>query len=69
MPTAAEAAQDLLRSFGLLLDQHVFAAECAEDAIASAIKVLEILPFTCRKAIGASGSPVLRELIPIGGSG
>jgi len=39
-------------------------------AIVKAIEVLEVFPFYCRKAIGGSGRPFLRELlIPFGGSG
>jgi hypothetical protein len=35
-----------------------------------AIEVLEVFPFSCRKAIGGSGRPFLRELIiPFGSSG
>ena len=65
-----EAEQDLLRLFDFLLGQDFSAAERAEVAVAKAIEVLEIFPFSCRKAIGGSGSPFLRELIiPFGGSG
>ena len=65
-----EAEEDLLRLFDFLLEQDVGAAERAQAAIAKAIELLEIFPFSCRKAIGGSGSPFLRDLIiPFGGSG
>ena len=65
-----EAEEDLLRLFDFLLEQDISAAEHAEAAIAKAIEVLEVFRFSCRKAIGGSGSPFLRELIiPFGGSG
>jgi plasmid stabilization system protein ParE len=65
-----EAEEDFLRSFDFLLEQDISAAERAEAAIAMAIEVLEVFPFSCRKAGGGSGSPFLREMIlPFGGSG
>jgi len=65
-----EAEDDLLRLFDFLLAQDISAAERAEAAIAKAIELLEIFPFSCRKVVGGSGSPFLRELIiPFGGSG
>lgn len=65
-----EAEDDLLRLFDFLLEQDFAAAERAEAAIAKAIELLEIFPFSCRKAIGGAGSPFLRELIvPFGSSG
>ena len=65
-----EAEEDLLRLFDFLLEQDISAAERAESAIAKAIEVLEVFSFSCRKAIGGSGSPFLRELIsPFGGAG
>lgn len=65
-----EAEDDLLRLFEFLLDQDFSAAERAEAAIAKAIELLQISPFSCRKAGGGSGGPFLRELIiPFGGSG
>ena len=57
------ARDDVLRLFDFLLEQDFSAAERAEAAIAKAIEVLEVFPFSCRKAIGGSGSPFLRELI------
>ena len=59
-----------MRLFDFLLEQDTSAAERAKAAIGKAIEVLEVFPFSCRKAIGGSGSPFLRELIiPFGGSG
>ncbi|OHC70623.1 MAG: hypothetical protein A2045_02355 [Rhodocyclales bacterium GWA2_65_20] len=46
------------------------AAERAQAAIAKAVELLEIFPFSCRKAAGGPGTPFLRELIiPFGGAG
>ena len=65
-----EAEADLLRLFDFLLEQDVAAAEKARAAIAKAIELLEVFPFTCRKALGGDGNPFLRELIiPFGSSG
>lgn len=65
-----EAEDDLLRLFDFLLEQDVAAAERAQAAIAKAIELLEVFPFTCRKALGGAGNPFLRELIlPFGGAG
>ena len=65
-----EAEKDLLRLFDFLLEQDISAAERAEAAIAKAIEVLEVFPFSCRKALGGPGTPFLRELIiPFGGAG
>ncbi len=65
-----EAEEDLLRLFDFLLEQDIAAATRAEAAIAKAVELLEIFPFSCRKAIYGTGSPFLRELIiPFGGSG
>jgi plasmid stabilization system protein ParE len=65
-----EAEADLLRLFDFLLEQDVAAAEAASEAIAKAIELLEVFPFSCRKALGGDGNPFLRELIiPFGGSG
>jgi len=66
----SEAEEDLLRLFDFLLEQDIPTAERAEAAIAKAIEVLEVFPFSCRKASGGLGSPFLRELIiPFAGSG
>jgi len=65
-----EAEEDLLRLFDFLLGQDIAAAGRAEAAIAKAVELLEVFPFSCRKVGGGSGSPFLRELIiPFGGSG
>ncbi len=65
-----EAEDDLLRLFDFLITQDLASAERAEAAIAKAVELLEVFPFSCRKAIGGSGSPFLRELIiPFGSSG
>ena len=65
-----EAEEDLLRLFDFLLQQDIAAAERAEAAVANAVEVLGVFSFSCRKAIGGSGSPFLRELIiPFRGSG
>jgi len=65
-----EAEADLLRLFDFLLEQDVAAAEKARAAIAKAVELLEVFPFTCRKAMGGDGNPFLRELIlPFGASG
>ncbi len=65
-----EAEDDLLRLFDFLLEQDFAMAEKAQAAIAKSVELLEIFPFSCRKAVGGNGSPFLRELIiPFGGSG
>ncbi len=65
-----EAEADLLRLFDFLLEQDVAAAETAREAIGKAIELLEVFPFSCRKAVGGDGNPFLRELIiPFGESG
>jgi len=65
-----EAESDLLRLFDFLLEQDMAAAEPACEAIAKAIELLEVFPFSCRKALGSDGNPFLRELIvPFGKSG
>jgi len=65
-----EAEADLLRLFGFLLEQDVNTAEIAREAIAKAIELLEVFPFSCRKALGGDGNPFLRELIiPFGAAG
>ena len=65
-----EAEADLLHRFDCLLEQDVAAADEAGAAIANAVELLEVFPFTCRKALGGDGNPFLRELIiPFGASG
>lgn len=66
----AEAEADLLRLFDFLLEQDFALAEKAREAIAKAIELLALFPFSCRKALGGDGNPFLRELIiPFGASG
>lgn len=66
----AEAEADLLRLFDFLLEQDYAAGEKARAAIAKAVELLELFPFSCRKALGGDGNPFLRELIiPFGSSG
>lgn len=65
-----EAEADLLRLFDFALDQDIAVARKAREAIAQAFKLLEVFPFSCRKAIGGDGNPFLRELIiPFGSAG
>lgn len=65
-----EAEDDLLRLFDFLLARDVPAAEKAHAAIAKSVELLEVFPFSCRKAVGGDGSPFLRELIiPFGSAG
>ena len=65
-----EVEADLLRLFDYLLEQDFTAAERAHEAIAKAIELLEVFPFSCRKALGGDGNPFLRELIiPFGAAG
>lgn len=65
-----EAEADLLRLFDFLAERDIPAAERAEAAVAKAIEMLEVFPFSCRKAIGSADNPFLRELIiPFGSSG
>ena len=65
-----DAEADLLRLFDFLVEQDLAAAERAAAAVAKAIELLELFPFSCRKALGGDGNPFLRELIiPFGGAG
>ncbi len=65
-----EAEADLLRLFDFLLAQDFAAAEKARAAVVKAVELLEVFPFSCRKALGSDGNPFLRELIiPFSGSG
>lgn len=64
------AEDDLLRLFDFLLEQDVAVAARAEAAIYKGIELLELFPFSCRKADAEHGNPFLRELlIPFGVSG
>lgn len=66
----AGAEADLLRLIDFALEQDPAIAENAREAIAQAFKLLEVFPFSCRKALGGDGNPFLRELIiPFGASG
>lgn len=65
-----EAEADLLHLFDYLIERDIGAAERAELAIAKAVELLQIFPFSCRKAQSGAGDPFLRELIiPFGNSG
>ena len=65
-----EAEADLLRLFDFLIEKNFSAAERAEEAISKAVELLEVSPFSCRKADAGSGGPFLRELIiPFGSTG
>ena len=64
------AEEDLLRLFGFLVERDFDSAEAAREAIAKAVELLEVFPFSCRKVLGGDGNPFLRELIiPFGASG
>lgn len=64
------AEDDLLRLVDFLLEHDAATAQRAHLAITKAIEVLEVFPFSCRKALGGPGTPFLRELIiPFAGSG
>ncbi|MDX8386488.1 MAG: type II toxin-antitoxin system RelE/ParE family toxin [Gallionella sp.] len=56
-----EAEDDLLRLFDFLLERDVAIAARAEVAIYKGIEVLEMFPFSCRKAV--SDNAMLRELV------
>jgi plasmid stabilization system protein ParE len=64
-----EAEDDLMRLFDFLLEQDIDTAEKAEAAIYKAIELLEIFPFSCRKADDERDSLVRELLIPFGGAG
>lgn len=65
-----QAEEDLLRLYDFLLAQDLSAATEALQALTKAMDVLEIFPFSCRKAQGAEENPFLRELIiPFGHAG
>ena len=55
------AKDDLTRLYTFLVEQDVQAAKNALSAINKAIELLEIFPFTCRKA--KADNPFLRELV------
>lgn len=64
-----EAEADLLRLFDFLLERDIGAAERAELAIAKALELLQIFPFSCRKAAGGGGAFLRELIIPFGNSG
>ena len=65
-----QAEDDLLRLFDFLLERDIEAADHAREAISKAMELLEVFPFSCRKAQSAESNPFLRELlIPFGHSG
>lgn len=65
------AETDLLRLYDFILNREngdLMIAERALQAIKDGIRILELTPFTCRKA--GHDSPFLRELvIPFGSAG
>ncbi|MBY0271499.1 MAG: type II toxin-antitoxin system RelE/ParE family toxin [Burkholderiales bacterium] len=63
-----EAEVDLLRLYEFLAVNDLASAERALTAIESALQMLALSPYSCRKV--TSGDPVLRELlIPFGNAG
>jgi len=65
-----EAEDDLMSLFDFLLEQDVSTAAKAETAIYKALELLEIFPFSCRKADDDEHNSLLRELlIPFGSTG
>ncbi len=58
-----EAEDDLMRLFDFLLEQDVATAAKAEVAIYKALELLEIFPFSCRKADDETHHSLLRELL------
>jgi hypothetical protein len=55
--------------FNYLIERYLSAAKRAESAVAKAVELLEIFPFSCGKARGGAHDPFLRELIiPFGKS-
>lgn len=65
-----EAKDDLLQLHGFLAADDLSAAERALVAITKGFELLEIFPFSCRKAQCPRENPLLRELIiPFGKAG
>jgi plasmid stabilization system protein ParE len=65
-----QAEDDSLRMFDSLLEQDVDVAARAEIAINKGVEVLDLFPFSCRKAGDGHENPFLRELlIPFGVEG
>lgn len=64
------AQDDLKRLYDFLLLHDIEVAERALQTLTQAWKLLELFPFTCRKAAQGRHGPLLRELvIPFGASG
>ena len=67
---ARQAEEDLLRLYDFLLEQDLSAAADALRALTQSVGMLEMFPFSCRKAQCAEENPFLRELIiPFGHAG
>jgi plasmid stabilization system protein ParE len=64
-----EAAEDLHRLYGFLLERDVGDAERALDAIEQAFRLLAYSPFSCRKALLADNARIREIVIPFGRSG
>lgn len=65
-----EAEDDLMRLFDFLLERDIDTAAKAEAAIYKAIELLEVFPFSCRKADDEQCDSLVRELlIPFGSTG
>lgn len=65
-----EAEADLLRLFDFLVELDCDAAGQSLSVIREAIGLLELFPYSCRKAAGSNTNPPLRELIiPFGDAG
>ena len=63
-----EAEDDLVRLYDFLVEKDLIAAERALDAIKAAVELLQLSPFSCRKA--SRENPLVRELvIPFGAGG
>ena len=55
------AKDDLLRLYEFLVENDLEAARRALDAIRKSIDLLQVFPFTCRKA--SPDNPFLREMV------
>ena len=58
-----EAEQDLLELHEFLAAGDLDAAAAALAQVKSALVLLESFPFSCRKAGGVGGNPLLREMV------
>lgn len=63
-----EARADLLRLYDFLLEFDLQTAEASLEALSNGIRLLESMPFTCRKAAGGHLGPLWRELLVAFGS-